>query len=102
LSHVMEMNLRVLRERQPQSDALRRYDEVGKLLTNSPAAGAEQGVQWVKRLVADLRIPPLRKYGIKAEHTQELVEHSARASSMKANPIVLTEAELSEILSRAM
>jgi alcohol dehydrogenase class IV len=102
LPHVMEINLRALHERQPGGDVLRRYDEVAKLLTNSPKAGVQDGVAWVHRLVTDLHIPPLSTYGIRAEHTRELVHNSARASSMKANPIVLTESELTEILTRAM
>jgi alcohol dehydrogenase class IV len=102
LPHVMAINLRALRQRQPGADALRRYDEVGRLLTGSPAAGAQEGVAWVRKLVADLKIPPLRTYGITSQHLPELVAHSAKASSMKANPIVLTEAELGEILEAAM
>ena len=102
LPQVMAMNLRALRQRQPGADALRRYEEVGRLLTDSPAAGAEEGVAWVTKLVADLKIPPLRTYGITREHLAELVANSAKASSMKANPIVLTEAELGEILEAAM
>jgi alcohol dehydrogenase class IV len=53
-------------------------------------------------LVKDLRIPRLNTYGIKQEHLAELVEKSAKASSMKANPIVLTREELAEILERAL
>jgi len=102
LPHVMAINLRALKQRQPKAEALRRYDEVGRLLTGSPTAGAEQGVAWVAQLVADLKIPRLRTYGITGQHAPELVANSAKASSMKANPIVLTEAELGEILEAAI
>ena len=102
LPHVMEMNLRALRQRQPESEALPRYQEVARVLTGRAEAMAEAGVEWVRELVKDLRIPRLNTYGIKQEHLAELVEKSAKASSMKANPIVLTREELAEILERAL
>ena len=102
LPHVMEMNLRALRQRQPQSEALPRYDEVARLVTGRASALAEAGVNWVRELVKDLRIPALGSYGIKQEHVAELVASAAKASSMKANPIALTPEELAETLQRAL
>ena len=56
----------------------------------------------VRELVADLKIPPLRTFGIKAEHEKELVEKAAQASSMKANPIALTPEEIAGVLRAAL
>jgi alcohol dehydrogenase class IV len=102
LPHVMETNLRALRQREPVSEVLRRYDEVARLLTGTPQAKADDGVEWVRALAIDLRIPSLARYGLGPEHTTELVEKSAKASSMKANPIVLTAAELAATLEAAL
>lgn len=102
LPHVIEANLRALRERQPTADALRRYDEIARLLTGSPTATAPAGIEWLRKLVADLRVPNLGHYGLKPQHTADLVRKAAQASSMKANPITLTPAELAEILDRAL
>jgi alcohol dehydrogenase class IV len=124
LPHVMEMNLRALRQRSPErrylagldhsdaasrqhagappSEALPRYQEVARVVTGRADATADAGVEWVRELVKDLAIPGLSSYGIKQEHVAELVEKSAKASSMKANPIVLTREELAEILHRAL
>jgi alcohol dehydrogenase class IV len=102
LPQVMEANLRALRQRQPASETLRRYEEVARLLTGSATATAESGVEWVRKLVADLGIPSLGHYGLKPEHMAELVEKASQASSMKANPIVLTPDELAGILQRAL
>ena len=101
LPHVMAANIRALRKRMPDSDALRRYEEVARLLTGKSQATADDGVEWVHTLVTDLQIPKLRTYGITREHTAELVEKSRSASSMKANPIVLTREELADTLERA-
>jgi alcohol dehydrogenase class IV len=102
LPHVMEANLSALRQRLPTAETLQRYEEVARLVTGSATATAEGGVAWVSKLVVDLGIPSLGHYGLKREHTAELVEKAAHASSMKANPIVLTPDELAGILQRAL
>ncbi len=102
LPHVVEANVRALRQRQPSAEPLRRYDEIARLVTGSQTATAEAGIEWVRRLVTNLKIPNLGQYGLKREHTAELVGKAAQASSMKANPISLTPEELAEILERAL
>ena len=102
LPHVMSANLQALRQRAPGSGALRRYDEVARLLTGNAQAAADDGVKWVRQLVDDLKIPQLGTYGIKSEHIAGLVEKATHASSMKTNPIVLTPEELADTLRRAL
>jgi len=102
LPHVMEMNIRALRRRMPQSDVLRRYDTLGPLLSNKPTAKADDAVKWVHDLCRTLNVASLGKFGIRDEHIKELVEKAQRASSMKANPILLEADELAEILRAAL
>jgi alcohol dehydrogenase class IV len=102
LPHVMETNIRALRERQPESQSLARYNEVARLLTGLSDAREEDGIAWVRNTVAELRIPSLASYGITRKHAATLVEKATHASSMKANPITLTPNELSETLERAL
>ena len=102
LPHVMAANLRAARARLPGGETLRRYTEVAHLLTGDFAATAEDGVRWVRALVAELQIPGLRVYGVAAEHVSILVERAAQASSMKSNPLPLTAGELADILVRAL
>ena len=102
LPHVMEANLRALRQRQPGSPALSRCQTAARLLTGRPRAAADDGVEWVRALVSDLQIPGLARYGIQPANTAELAAKAAQASSMKANPIVLTPAELTAILEEAL
>lgn len=101
LPHVMTMNLRALRQRAPGSEALRRYDEVARLLTGKAQAAADDAVKWVAALVRDLQIPRLTTFGLQPEHIGDVVAKAAIASSMKANPIVLTPEELTETLRAA-
>ncbi len=102
LPHVMAMNLRALRERQPDSEALRKFGDVARLLTGDANASADDGASWLTALVRDLQIPPLSRYGITPAHTAELVEKAAAASSMKGNPLPLTAEELKEVLTAAL
>ena len=101
LPHAMEVNVRALRERAPESRALERYGEISRLLTGQPHATADDGARWVAALCRRLEIPPLAAWGVTAADFESLVEKASQASSMKANPIVLTRAELREILTRA-
>jgi len=98
----MEMNLRALRARAPHSDALRCYQEVARMLTQRGDATAEDGIRWTREICHELDIPPLKAYGMGEQDVPELVAKAARTSSMKANPLVLTPEELSEVLAHAM
>jgi alcohol dehydrogenase class IV len=102
LPQVMEANLRALRRRQPATQTVQRYEEMARLVTGHASATAEAGVEWVRKLVKDLGIPSLGQYGLKREHTAELIAKASQASSMKANPIALTPEELAGILERAL
>ncbi len=102
LPHVMAANINALKKRQPDSPSLRRYTEAARLLTGRADATAEDGAAWARDLGAALAIPPLSAFGIRAEHFPEIVDKSARASSMKGNPIPLTPDELAAILDAAL
>jgi alcohol dehydrogenase class IV len=102
LAPVMAANIRALRSRAPQSPALARYTEVAHGLTGRSDALAEQGVEWVSSLVVTLGIPRLSTYGIAPDQVAEIVARAQQASSMKANPVVLTARELSAVLTEAI
>ena len=102
LPHVIEANLEALRRRGGAGQTVNRFEEVARLVTGRATATADEGVQWIRTLVTDLKIPSLRAYGVTRDHTAELVEKAGKASSMKANPIVLTSEELAGILERAL
>jgi alcohol dehydrogenase class IV len=101
LPHGIAANCRALNSRAPGHPALERYTEVARLLTGRSQAGIDDGIEWVRQLVTDLRIPPLGTYGLGPAQTAELVEKANRASSMKANPVPLTPAELEDLLAQA-
>jgi alcohol dehydrogenase class IV len=102
LPHVMAANLHALRTREPHREALARYDFIATLLTGNPHATADAGVDWVRKLVAKLPVSRLGAYGLREEQVAELVGKAQNASSMKANPIVLTPEELAQTLRLAI
>jgi alcohol dehydrogenase class IV len=101
LPHVMAVNVRALRERDPGSPSLRRYDEVACILTEDERATAADGVAWVEELCRGLRIPSLSTYGLAKADFPLLIEKASRSSSMKGNPVRLTEDEMGEVLALA-
>ena len=101
LPWVMEANVRALEQRSSGSQALACYDEIGRLLTGNPAATAADGVAWVQALTEALDVPALSRFGVTPADFPEIVAKSQQASSMKANPIALTDVELTDILRQA-
>lgn len=99
---VMDFNVRALQARLPESGAKQRYDEIAQWVTGSLTAKAEDGVRWVKELTRKLNIPSLTEFGVTRQSIPMLVKMAAKSSSMKGNPVPLTEAELREILERAL
>jgi alcohol dehydrogenase class IV len=102
LAPVMETNVRALASRAPAHPARARYEELGALLTGNAEAGAGEAIAWVRALVARLAIPGLGSWGMAITDLPALVERAKAASSMRGNPLALTDRELMEIAARAM
>ena len=102
LPHAMEINIEALRRRAPSSPALRRYDEIAHIVTRRPHAIADDGVVWVADLCDRLEIRPLSAYGVTAADLDDLCAKAAQTSSMKGNPIALSQEELREIAIRSL
>jgi alcohol dehydrogenase class IV len=101
LPATLEVNLRALRARAPHHPALPRFQEVAVLLTGRADARAEDGITWVRELCRALEVPGLGRYGLTEADVPRLVSRARAASSMKANPLVLTDEELTEIALRS-
>jgi alcohol dehydrogenase class IV len=102
LPYVMEANVRALQARMPDSPSLARYDEVAQLLTGENTARASDGVTWVQDLCQALNVPSLSDFGLTEGDFPTVVAKAGKASSMKGNPIVLSDEELTQILRGAI
>jgi alcohol dehydrogenase class IV len=104
LPHVLEQNLAALRARAPEHPALARFVELAELLTGAPRGGAtaEDAIAFVASLARALEIPGLGRAGMTAADIPVLVERAKIASSMKGNPLPLTDAELTTIAEKSL
>jgi alcohol dehydrogenase class IV len=102
LPPVCAANLQALNARAPSHPALARFAELGPLLTGDPRATAADGVAALRALCGELQIPPLRAYGFRLEDAPGLITKAQAASSMKANPLPLTDEELYAVLAEAV
>ena len=59
-------------------------------------------MRFVEALCRALEIPGLARHGLTAGDLSVLVARAKEASSMKGNPVALTDAELTEIAERAL
>jgi alcohol dehydrogenase class IV len=102
LGAAMEVNLSALRERGPEHPALLRMAEVATLLTGRPEARPEDAIGWLRELTAALSIPGLASYRLTEDEIPAMLAAAQKASSMRGNPIELTDAEVGEILTRSL
>ena len=95
------INVEVMEARDPGNPALAKYAEVGRLLTGSGDATAAEDrrnlVRLLERWTERLSLPPLSSLGVAASDVKRIVANS-RGSSMKTNPIVLTDEEIGQVV----
>lgn len=95
LAAATRVNLEALRARDPQSIALAKYDEVRRLIGAADLAAMLDG--WITRLA----LPRLSQWRVTTADFPRLVAN-ARGSSMKTNPVELSDAEIERILAERL
>ena len=99
MTAVIEENIQALRESKLDSP---KYDELAKILTGNEKAISGDAAIWASELVAELQIPPLSEFGLTEENFPVLVAKAKVSSSMKGNPVKLTDEQLFRILQRSL
>lgn len=100
LPHVISANYNALKA-DGQNTLIRRFDELGQMLTGRNGSDASDAIDWIHAICQQLHIEPLMKFGVAEENFQAIIEKARRASSMKGNPVQLSESELWHILEMA-
>ena len=72
------------------------------MLTGRDGASIDDGIDWVSALCRTLQVPGLSRYGMTVDRIPELVAKARAASSMKGNPVPLTDDELAEIAAESL
>ena len=101
LPFVIEQNILSLQMRDPTNVALRRYQEIFHIFGYEKEDLSENIDDFISYL-SIFEVKPLSTYGIGRQHLQEIIGMAIKSSSMKANPIVLTEHEIENILMKAL
>jgi alcohol dehydrogenase len=100
-----EINIRALEEREPDNPALEKYAKIGRLFQGKSqvddVAARAFLVRILKEWTARMKVPSLGAYGIR-EADFDLIVANSRGSSMKTNPVALTDGEVREILLRCL
>lgn len=101
LPSTLRINLSAMRSRLPDSPALSRVVQAGRWMSGNPEITADGTADWIEAVCSDLMIPSLSHWGVEKQERNDLVAKSKISSSMKGNPVELTESEIREILDAA-
>jgi alcohol dehydrogenase class IV len=106
LPHVMEANVAALRAAGGEHPALDRYAAVGRLLAAKPNLHRDEAIDSAAQCTAafarDFAIAPLRQFGMETADIPRIVQLARQASSMRFNPVVLSDEVLGGVLLRAL
>jgi alcohol dehydrogenase class IV len=97
LPATLEVNLRAIRDR-GEPRFLDRFTELARLVTERSDARPEDAIEFYVELRLALKIPHLHDLGVSLEQAKSLIPAAQRSSSMKGNPVDLTDRELERIL----
>jgi alcohol dehydrogenase class IV len=92
------VNLELARQTGTVPHTLEKLDELGRILTGKPGAVAEDGLAWVQKLSSEFRLPSLRESGLQEEELATIVNMAKQSSSMRGNPVDLSDDDLIRIL----
>lgn len=101
VAEATEMNIRSMLAREPDNPALEKYARLSGILCQQRFQNQESAwealVEFLNDLTTRLQLPRLSVYGLETDGLDHVVAHS-RGSSMKTNPIVLSDEEIRTIL----
>jgi len=99
------VNIEVMQRRDPENIALPRYARVAEVLCERRIRDPHQAYQALIELLEiwtrDMQLARLGEYGVTPEDISRIVKHS-RGSSMKTNPIVLSDDEIASIIEKRL
>jgi len=100
-----DMNILALRERAPDSRSLEKYAQIGRTLADRPEAPSDEAwvllIETLRDWTQRLGLPRLDGYGIQESDIPRIVAN-CRGSSMKSNPVELTDVEVRDVLKQRL
>ena len=106
LPGVMSANVQAMGDLSREHPGLSRYAEIGRTLTNEPglndADAVVAAVDFVRGLAVELNVPSLGRFGIGPDDVPELIALARKSSSMRYNPVTLSDEALTGVLQAAL
>ena len=100
-----EVNIEGLLAREPANSALDKYAKAAEVLCGTVFSTRETAwqalIQCLQNWKNEMNLPGLSQYGVTVDDFDHVVKNS-RGSSMKTNPIVLTDEEIASILTTCL
>ena len=98
---VLEVNITAAKK-QNHFSLLEKLGEVARIFSGNVEATAEDSIESIKKLVDELNIPRLATFGLTSGNFPELVVNAKNSSSMKGNPVALSDNELYYVLEKSL
>ncbi len=102
LGPVTRANLRALESHEHGEEPIARYREAAALVTGHSHAATGDLLEWILETVSLMDIQPLSRLGLDEATIPLAVAKAGKASSMKGNPVTLSDEELAHILKVAL
>jgi alcohol dehydrogenase class IV len=96
---VIKTNIEAMVE---QKEDISKFNNLARLLTGSKKALANDAAVWAQNVIKELKIPSLSHFGISEQVFPDLIQKAKNASSMKGNPVKLTDDQLELILKKSL
>jgi alcohol dehydrogenase class IV len=106
LSLVVEENIKQMIAEIPFNETLAKYAALGELLANivfdDIREAADRVIEYTEQISRLLKIPKLSKYGLSDKHFDKIIEKAKKSSSMRYNPVKLSDEALYRILLKSV
>ena len=100
-----EINIRLMLEREPNNPALDKYATLGDVLAQKRHTSKTESRQALcsilKHWTETMSLPGLSEFAVSEASLDKIIKHS-RGSSMKTNPVVMSDEEIRELLMRRL
>ena len=105
VAEATDMNIQLMLEREPDNPALDKYAVIGDVLNQKRHKNKHESWEALCSLLKHwtqlMELPGLSEFGLDAQGLDKVVVNS-RGSSMKTNPIVMTDEEIKALLIRRL
>ncbi|PWI34001.1 alcohol dehydrogenase [Vibrio albus] len=95
--YVMEENINAARLA-GRNDLLHRYRKLARIVTGNTSSNESDGVTWASRMLERFKVPQLTEFEVCSVPFDKVAGDAMQSSSIKGNPLPLTEGRLMHIL----